>query len=288
MKHLFMKKNLLAASVILAASFSPMANALVWDPDGGGAGAAINISTFDWGPTSFVAVDGNTAINSFIADPTCPNNSCNFTVLSSAVLIGTLDGNTPNTPSGLNNTFEYTLTFSFVEKVTNVVGSTAFFSSQPTAANFLQIFYDTTKDANQLTGSGFNDGQSVLTASLGNVSQGNFTTTSGSTFVPLDAFNANDYTGQTTQEGTGSTTALQWNVLTQDSAFFKSIIDSLGVDIANISQQLAFISVDPMDCFVDTAGANLNECDTLHVNGVLLRPRHPAINGWIWLISVAD
>src|SRR5258706_5901482 len=97
-----MRLTKFAVGAILALA-GVTAQAGTFDPDGTGPAPAINLGTLDWGPTSFLALGGTAAIGAFLGSGgTCPAGSCNFSVLTQARLIGTLDPNgNINTPAGV-------------------------------------------------------------------------------------------------------------------------------------------------------------------------------------------
>jgi hypothetical protein len=264
------------------------AQAVPFDPDGSGPAGAIELGTFDWGPTSFAAVGGGTAFSNFTSNPACPGTTCNFDVVVHAKLIGTLNpSGVVNTPSIIaSNTNEITMTARFTEKVTGSFagGTIATFSTIPTSPAFLEIYYGSTPNAQDVSGSGFNDGRLILKAtSVGN-SNGIFQVTS---FIPvnLDQHTANDYTGQTTVSGQGSQGNLPFDQLTSDPTFFLAPLATFGVNFENISQGLPFLSVDPSDCYTpassgvavgsSTAGT---PCAATHING-LMSANSPDANG---------
>src|SRR6266404_462850 len=120
------------------------AQAGTFDPDGTGPAPAINLGTLDWGPTSFLALNGITAISAFTASVgTCPAGSCNFSVLTQAKLIGTLDPNGAiNTPPGIaSNSFEITMIARFGETVTAVSPGFAQFKADPTQPSYIEIYF---------------------------------------------------------------------------------------------------------------------------------------------------
>jgi PEP-CTERM motif len=283
-----MKLKRLAAAIVISLA-ATVAQAGTFDPDGTGPAPAINLGAFDWGPTSFLALGGNTAIAAFVGSGgACLAGSCNFSVLTQARLTATFNpGGTPNTPAGLNTTYEITMVGRFTETVTGVIGgggpgTIAGFSGVPNTG-FLQIYFDNALNANDLTGFGFSDGRLILNGQLANTPTGNFQIaakdpiqcpTAGD--CPLDLHGANDYAGQLTATGTGSNTNLTFSVSGQDSTFFINPLTALGLQIANVSIGLPFISVDPADCFNANAAfggaigtTNASVCNNVHVNGLL-------------------
>jgi hypothetical protein len=282
-----MKKRQLISAVALAlglAAFS--AQAAIFDADGtGGANGAVNIGAFDWGPTSILSQGANTAIGAF-ATGACSvvNTACQFNLFTHATLVGLVDanGNPLANPVGLNSTFEITMIAMFREVVTGVStlpnGNTiATFATVPTVPGFLQMFYDNTPDSVALTGRGYNDGRLILNGNTVGNSSSFFTVTS-TTPVNLDQSGANDYTGQFTVTGTGSSTNIPVDTLTTDPTFFISPLTTFGVQFANISIGLPFVSVDPSDCFTIAPQAPVigvttplpTGCSAVHVNGTYL------------------
>src|SRR5258706_16306615 len=69
-------------ALMLTVGLTSRAQAVLVDLDGAGGAGAIDIGTLDWGPTSFAAVGGVSAIPSFVSSVgTSPQSSCNFDLL---------------------------------------------------------------------------------------------------------------------------------------------------------------------------------------------------------------
>ena len=279
------RKIAAAAAFALA---STVAHGATFDPDGTGPLAPIDLGTFDWGPTSFLAYGGNTAILEWVASAgTCPVTGCEFDVLTQARLIGTLDpdGNV-NTPGGLGTTFEITLVARFTETVTLVAGgggpgTVATFESVPDSG-FLQIYYDSSPDAVDVSGFGFSDGSLILNGTISNTATGLFFITANDPSVcnaptcDLDrnTGDGNQYPGQFTVSGIGSNSTLSFAVDAQDPTFFIDLLSFLLY--SNISISLPFTSVNPADCLNATTAfgggigaTNTSVCNSIHVNGLL-------------------
>jgi hypothetical protein len=256
--------GLATLAIPLAFGSADNARAVGFDPDGAGPLGAIDAGTLDWGPTSFLAQGGVSAIQAATIAAGSPGGiagcgaACEFTVLVQATLIGTLNpGGGVNTPSGLGQNFEITMVASLRERVSGLIpgaGGTglAQFQTVNNASNFLNVFFDSTVNANQLTGAGFNDGRLILSGTQVGSASGNFEVTSA-TPVALDQHGANDLTGQNTVTGNGSQGNIPLNNLLFDPTFFLGGLTSLGINFAQISQGLPFISVDPMVCFDPSA-----------------------------------
>lgn len=279
-----MKKTKLFAAVALALGMATTAHSAVFfDPDGtGGSSGPLLIGAFDWGPTSIFAQNANTAIAAFTASQgACPATSCQFNLYTHARVIGFLDSNgaaLPN-PAGLNSAYELTMIARFTETVTAVgtLGGNPIvqFATVPTAPGFLQMFYDNSVDAVDVSGSGFNDGRLILNGTQVGSATSQFSITNP-TPVALDQAGANDYTGQLTVSGNGSSGNIPVNALTTDGTFFITPLDAFGVTFAQISLGLPYISVNPSDCFTGAAqpaiigGPNAAlGCSPAHINGLM-------------------
>src|SRR5450759_2412011 len=227
-----MKLQKLAAAVVFTLA-TTVAHGGQFDPDGTGSAPAINLGMLDWGPTSFLALGGNTAIVGFVSSGgRCLANSCNFDVLTQARLIGTFaPGGAPNTPPGLNTTFEITMVGRFTETVTGVSGTGgpgtfATFTGVPNTG-FLQL-YASAPNAVDVSGFDFSDGRLILNAVLANSPTGNFSITADDPTVcpttPCDldrnTGDGNQYTGQFTVSGIGTNSTLTFRVTGQDPTFF--------------------------------------------------------------------
>ncbi len=283
-----MKTKNLVAAVALALGMTGGAQAAIsFDPDGAGPLPAMTIGAFDWGPTSLFALGGTSAIAAFAATGgACPATSCQFDLLTHARVIGFLDdaGKPLPNPPGLNSTFEITMTARFTEVVTGIApgfpkltDNTVAFSTVPSKPGFLELFFDSSPDAVDVSGSGFNDGDVILRGTTIGDATSTFTVHLV-TPVALDQSGANDYTGQLTQPGLGGSDNIPIDTLTQDNAFFKTQLAAFGIQFANISLGLPFIAVNPSDCFTGAASgvavpggaiAPGVGCTTTHVNGLM-------------------
>jgi hypothetical protein len=71
--------------------------------------------------------------------------------------------------------FEWTVAARFKERVTAIVGNTAFFEVVDDPDNYLKVFYDAVADSNDAAGTGFTDGHEILSASIVVQDNGSFT-----------------------------------------------------------------------------------------------------------------
>jgi len=303
------KLILVLFGLILGLTIASKGYAVPFDPDGTGPAGAINLGTFDWGPTSFAAIGGGTAFTNFNTNPACPGTTCNFDVVVHAKLIGTLDPNgIINTPASIAaNTTEITMVSRFTEKVTGsfAAGQIATFATVPTSPSFLEMYFDTAPNANDVTGSGFSNGRLILKGTSVSDSSGIFIVTS-LTPVNLDQHTANDYVGQFSVTGQGSQGTLAFDSLVTDPTFFLSPLATFGFNFENISQGLPFLSVDPSDCYtpsssgiaVGSSTVGARPCAPIHVNGLMsanspdpnggLVPNIGTVNGSFGAASGAD
>tara|TARA_R110002073_G_scaffold335072_2_gene526152 strand:+ start:237 stop:1268 length:1032 start_codon:yes stop_codon:yes gene_type:complete len=283
MKQKIMKKIIMTSVISSALLWGTASHSGVLFDFQNGQGTQ-NVGAWDWQQTSFAAVNGNQAIQNF-ADNNCANGGCDFRVLTHAILTGVTDigGNSLNV-TGLNSTFEITMTFGFTETVTGLIGAPggngtiAAFSSNPGNSEFLDVRYDATPNASALSGSGFNDGTQILSGNLVGNSSGNFTIT-GTAPTILDGFNANDYTGQNTITGFGTQQALPFDNLSQNNLFFKNQLATFGISFENISIGLPFGSVNPSDCF--STMINSTQCAAVHVNGLYSAQGLDGLGGYV-------
>ena len=266
---MIIRKSLVAAVVAVVLSFgvAGTAGAVLIDLDGGGvATGAVNVGSFDWNATSFLALNGQTAIASFQAG-TCATVSCSFTVLSQGTLQGVNDPNgNPLVVNGLNTSYQITYTSRITETITGVTGTQANFATVAGATGFVNIYFSPI-NSTPINGSGFNDGTLILRGTTIGTSTGNFTVSNG-TSVPLDnSPNGNQYGSQNSITGSGRTDTIPVDTLTVNPAFFQSPLATFGIAFSNLSQSIPFDSVDPMGCFVNT-DQNQTQCSTYaHVAG---------------------
>jgi hypothetical protein len=296
-----MKTKLLTAGFLLAASASPITQAnflgIGWDPTGGN-NPTIDLASLDWAPTSFSAKGGNAAIlNAALNQQFGLSLSTDFAVytharLGSIVSYDEFGDPVTYTPSGLNTPitgYEYTMVMSYIESVDTVntagLGSATFIANlSRVSESFFEIYYGSV-NANDLTGSGFRDGKLVMTGIVDDTAEaaaGSFIITNANSenldqFGSGSAANKNNYGIQQTKKGNGTNGAVTIKITGQDTNFFKTPIDIL--QIANISQALPFISVNPSDCYTDSAvgvaiGSTVadTECNAVHINGQALNP----------------
>lgn len=284
-----MRKTLLNTLVTAALAMSGTAHAgLTFDLNGAAAGGVINATSFDWDPTSALYMGGNAAIAGWLRDFDGSDGSTAgvvngvhaFDVLTHARLTGYTDANT-GLSVALSRSDEVTLVARYtqiVAGVTHIPGmvSSAFFQS--TGSGFLDMYYGSTKNSDNLTGSGFDDGTLIMHAQgVQSGVLGIFDVNLSSALSNLDRFPAgDDYPGQLTAAGAGTHGNLQIGTATMalDGNFFNTDIAGFAINFANTSLSLPFLSVNPSDCFNPVAAGNavgtndgVSQCANKHVVG---------------------
>jgi hypothetical protein len=156
-----------AAGLLLVAS-QAQANTFTFDENGTAAGGTLNVDTFDWSPSSALAVG---------AVPVSQGKA--FTLYTYASLGNFTLGGNPITGTGLNSTYEITFVAGFGEKVTNSGASfpgTATFEYDPNSSvNFFEVYIDPARNSdNSLdsangdlsSGTGFQDGTLIMSGHI--------------------------------------------------------------------------------------------------------------------------
>lgn len=282
-------KLAIAMGLLLGAGAS--AHAISFNPDGTGPEANLaDAQLFDWAPSSFLAKNGITAISNFQVNAFNGNNALDttFQVYTHAKLATINDTNGDAIWSPVGKDYEITMILGFTERVTSVTGATATFEAVLSQPVFFQIFYDTAKNSNNLTGAGFNDGRLIASSTSLSPATGLFTVTDPAPQI-LDQNGTNNYgptngigaagvaSDQRTVIGTGSNTDIILSQLAYDPTFFLNGVGGFDLThfIQSIGQSLPFLGNDPSDCFTvqatavgigATAGAS--GCDAAHVDGL--------------------
>jgi len=238
-----MKKVSLVAAALAAMGLSAQANAafdaIQFDTNGGAAGGQVTITSFDWLPGNALAKD---AIGS---------QTGTFTTYFQATLNSFVFNDNGNistyTPAAGT---EFTVQAVIQEQVVAALGGAN--ASFISLGGTYKIFYDTSKDSNDVTGAGFGDGIEILSGNINIGGTGSFTnfTLLFPGFFPavnLDNFGNNDAAGVTSHQGIGSSN-LTVDVTSIDTDFFKSDITQLVVDISDVSNLAApFTQANPSD-----------------------------------------
>jgi hypothetical protein len=258
------KRCLLAASLALAAGAAAAAP-LLFDPTGLDATTgSFTVDRLDWDPSGVLAVGGNAAVSNFLNGGPAAGNQ--FTVLTHATLAG----------GSLNNVgvfattgqpYEITAVVGFKEKVIaatlgNGITTSGTADFQFVAGDtFVRLYYGApgfyagAKNANQLLGTGFNDGHLIFDSTVSTVG-GSFSTTFGVPIGDLDQTgNGNQWGVQDTVTGSGVNTTVTIDVAapsTIDTDFFKNS-PLLKFLFENVSLNTPFTTTDPSYAFTELA-----------------------------------
>ena len=138
--------------------------------------------------------------------------------------------------------------------------------------SFFEIYYNPALVANDLSGTGFNTGTLILSASPdpSQPNSGNFalaTNGDGSPIIePFDLFNPVNYPGILTVVGAGSATLIG-DVSSFDSAFFETNVAQVSFNTSNVTP---FLQTDPSMLFVGSPGGGAPNVtpDIGTINGV--------------------
>lgn len=249
-----MKKNLLAVAVATALGLgSGMANAgavISFDQDGAGGGAAVQMSSLDWTVNSSVSIG---------AVPVAAGTV--FQTLFHASLGNIIDQNGDTV--GVTAGHEITFVAGFQELTVAAAPfpGTASFVSISGGANFFEVYYDSAKNSNGLTGTGYNDGKLILSGYVNAGGTSIFSVTNIAAGL-LDQFGADNFGGTQSVGGVGSS-KITTTVTYFDTDFFKDL--GVGASMSVVSDTTLnnpHSQANPSKCFTNAAGGTAaSQCD---------------------------
>jgi hypothetical protein len=228
-------------------------------------GVGTPVSTFDWSPGNALAVGS-------IPLSTDPNAQTAFTLHYQARLATYNDANNVPLYSPNLNGYELTTVVGFGEKgySTNAGQNANFTLDLANPTNYVRFYADAAQNSSDLAGTGFADGNLVLTGRVISMIASNFGANLTAPPVRLDGFGADNWGGQLSVSGTGST-AITIQVLSYDNTFILNPnLDYLHMLVNfNTSNNLPFLQTNPAQSMFDGTG-QLNTVGTLgFVNGVV-------------------
>jgi hypothetical protein len=217
----------------------------IFDPDGPLGDSPIVVSIFDWLPSSALAVDT-------LPLPAFPAMKPSV-LLSHAKLGNFLNaGGSSILGTGLNGTYEITFVGASGQLGTLATPTTSAFTYDSTGTpNFFEVYWDSAKNANELAGTGFNDGTLILSGTVTSLAA-SFGTTS-ITPEPLDQFGTDNYPAIDTGAGVGGG-QIAVDVIFANPAFFPNPDQQPKTLVFNTSQITPFRQVDPSAMFTDLPG----------------------------------
>lgn len=266
------------ALAMAAPASAALTDNFTFDPDGAGSDAAIaNVKTFDWNVDNSLSIGATVAIENFLAG----SGPVTFNTYYHASLsrINNVGGTNVTPTDFVSGTKELTIVAGFQEQVVGVTsvfggiqvqfittgaaaGSGAADAAGNVAANYAEVWYDPTKDANALAGTGYRDGTLILAADVDgfNFSTGDgltdftrstFATPLGGPYVNLDANGTDDYPTIDSVLGQGSTKLTATPTFQHGSFFLSSLLQ---LSLFNTTNTLNFTQVDPSGQFDGQAG----------------------------------
>jgi hypothetical protein len=256
-----MKSLLLAAAVAalpLLGTTSAKAAAILFDPDGGGPSGSLSIGSFTFNP-------GNSRATGLT--PTGIPGVSTFTDYYEATVSSFNDPNgTSIGGTNLNVTYEYTIILRTPGIATTTINGatglpqTTF--STGSGPSLLQVFFDPARNANNLAGTGFNDGTMVLSANVTSLS-GNFNIDSLTPQTLDQSPNGNQWGAQQTVSGNGGFSVNAAISFFDPTFFTNPPTQQINFVFANGNTKLPYNQVDPAMAFFDGTSSNVGA-----VNGV--------------------
>ena len=266
-------KTALAIALAVPALTQAQTTPIQFSPNGTGPTGAVSVATFDWQPNSALILGGNPAGGLVVGSK--------VVVLSQASLGVMIDINGNNVaiaPPGS----EFTFVAGFGETVSTCTGvpcDNAAFVFDPTelTQNFFEIWVKTAPPlSSNLAGTGFNTSKRIMFGKI-NDAFGNFAIgTCG--IQDLDLFGANNWPGQSTVCGSGST-QIAVQVVSLDPDYFPGFTPAQAANLKgrfNTSTVVPFHQADPSRQFIgNDAGAGGTDPQPVVVSTNTLGP----ING---------
>lgn len=255
------RKTILATGLALVFSAAQAGDVISINPDGPGIDPVLSVGSLGWNTANAISLPVTGTLTPVPAVGSIIQTYGQGTLANfnngSGNPIGGINLNNPTHPPG----YEWTYVFGFEEIVTGVttVGGfpSANFAVIPGGNNFFQVYFDPTENANNLAGTGFNDGTLILQGTVlpfgapGSPSGSGLSTFTGScddavtNCGALDRFNTNNYPAITSDSGAGSS-FFAAAVTGSNSSFFLSPPTMI---TNNTFQNQPFDAQDPAACF---------------------------------------
>jgi len=247
----------------LAIGYAAVANAsqpILFNPSGGGSQGASSVALFDWAPGNAVQIGGNPA-NGLVPLPSATPSPIVFLMHGKLSNLFDVNQLIIPVPAGI----EFTFVTGFMEVPVSTSSTGNSFVLAQGAPNYFEIWVGIPPNANMLAGTGFNDYVSNISPPQAShrILSGIVTSATGS-FSPssancgaatglFDQFQADDFSGQQTVCGQGSTN-VSVDIITADVNYFPGItpdvIDTVKA-FFNTSNVVPFRQTNPSRLFVE-------------------------------------
>ena len=223
-------------------------------------GGVSNFTGFDWLPGAIYGVNGNQAVTNFLLNQNDGGDRDTTVQGYYHAKLGSFlaEGGDVPVPAGV----EYTVVAGLAYEVESVnfigVDVLATFQFIDSGERFFEFRFDTTPDARELTGLGFNDGQLILSATPteGNIDFRQENNDDGSPITDiLDDNGTDNYPGTTTIIGNGDVGGAKADIGFSDPNFFQLPPGTgFGFGTFASTQELNFNNVDPSWQFTTAGG----------------------------------
>lgn len=251
-----MKVSKKIAAIFAALAISTAGSALAAPVALDFAGVGQQVAALDWNP-------GNALAQGAIPLSQDPNAPTSFDLYYHAALGNFINSNgTQIAGTGLGQDYEITTVLRFGELGVRSIGAgaeNANFTFNPAADTFVKFYKDAAVDSNNLAGTGFNNGNEFLSGTVAGVLSSNFGIPNNPLQVELlDQFLADNWGGQLTVVGTGSTSLLiKVAEINKDEVVITTPINFdffvFNVNL-NTTNNLPFSETNPSQLFWDGAG----------------------------------
>jgi hypothetical protein len=272
------KRTVVTLGTCLALGVAGAANAdlFLFNPNGTGAGGALQATTLDWLPGNTLAVGGA---------PIAPGTI--ITDFFQANLNSVVNGNTNLFSNGTNNQF-FTVVAGFSEQtvtasIQNGCGSANF--DNTAATQYLPSFCRICAQpgaGNDLTGAGFacTDQNAILTGTLTDIIGANVSVNFNNATVPLDQFNGDNWSNQQSVTSTGAANILV-TVTGVNTGYFPGL--NIGTQIitalTNTSLVTPFDQQNPSYCLSTATNSSTSGTTTCNNGSIQSFGTLGAVNG---------
>jgi hypothetical protein len=260
-------KSACACALALSALASTSRAAVTFslDPDGSGAasGFLFNVATLDWAPDSALADGGLDAVRNFLAGGPAAGNV--FETFTHGKLVGALTVSNVNLLPG-GGVGEITFIAGITERVVlaaaggGVVTAAFDLVTGPAVTNFFEVYWSAAVDSNPLTGTGYNNGTLIMSGKSTSFQGAASYTQSGLPTIMDANANGDQYGGQLTLPGGGSSQIV--GVIDYiDSNFFQGLTAGATISFFTTQQKNPYDQADPSAAFYKAPGAGAPTTD---------------------------